>query len=218
MDALQPILFGALIAALFGALGYLLRDVFESRKRRREEREQERRELEDAITQLRHLQSLLEEAYGVFVTQNVQRNRLMQQIRRNQPDFDPAGLGYDETFYRLYDEMDEAERDLFQVVRGMTEYSMHSVNTRLRQWLEDNVNLPHVFARHGEDIEALTESLDQLRLHLHHWFSKYHTVFSTSEKRSLVYLGDEKQQGLQFPGGLSQQLERTLEELNPRRR
>lgn len=192
-----------IIGAVLTAIGFLLRPIFQTRQEKRKSRE-------SALLRLKRLEALLDEAYGVFVTQNKQRNRLMKQLRLREEDILRSGVGYDETFYRLYDKMDEDERELFEIVRGMTRYSMHGVNERIRAWLEENSSVRDMLGRNSQEIEKLDKDLLQLRLHLSAWFAKYHAVFEGNAKRSLVYLNDEKRQGIGFPTSIANSLSNVI--------
>lgn len=217
MDALQDVVIGALVASVFGALGYLLRGVFEERKERRRQEQAtkaaQEKQRADAIAQLRRFKALLDESFGIFTTQNKQRNRLMQQLIMHHGDRVQRGLGYDETFFRLYEDMDEQERDLFDVVRGMTHYSMVGANQRMLDWLNDHVSASELIGETSPEIAALDESLRDLRLHLSAWFAKYHAVVENDTRRSLVYLDDEKRHGVKFPKEIHTRLDRVLESL-----
>src|SRR5690606_36510392 len=92
----------------------------------------------DAIRELRIFRGLLDDAWGLFVSQNDQRGRLYHSVRANHAA-QIAGLrGYDEIFYAAYAVMTPPERELFALIRGMTRHAVHQTNSRIRQWIEDH--------------------------------------------------------------------------------
>jgi hypothetical protein len=64
------------------------------------------------------------------------------------------------------------------------------------------------------NISHLEADLFLLRGHLIEWFNKYENIFKPNERRSLVYLGDEKEHGIPFPNDLDNDLTEVLEEMS----
>lgn len=205
IDSLPEWLGAALIAAVFGLLGFFgrkLLDILEERRKRKRK----------AIQQLEKLERTLDEAKSVFENQNYLARRLMLLLQSQYADQIPAEVGYDETFYQLYDFMEDEQRELFDLIRGTTINSMHRLNEELSRWASKN-SARQLAGKSSPEVDQLDTQLDQLRKHLNGWFDKYEAVFKTSERRSLVYMADEKQHGLGFPGGLGQALNALLVKL-----
>lgn len=219
---------GAIITAIIAALGWLglrLFDYFvKKRTEKREAVEKARREAEEAaqsarmrrenaIKQLEGLQRLLKESYSNFVSQNYQRNRLMSLLLERHGEQVPRGRGYDDTFFQMYDRLEGEELELFKIIRRSTQDSMHRMNERLMQWLEENVGAKELVGTSTPTVERLDTDLAKLRGHLTDWFAKYNAIFITDERRSLVYLGDEKTHGREFPKGIEVAVANVLEEI-----
>jgi hypothetical protein len=205
-----------MVSALTGVLGVLGKSFWDAVVRKRAEKkaasEKEELRAQEAVSQLEQLQALLDESWSVFVSQNNQRNRLASLLVRRYGRDVPLKLGYDEAFSRMYDRMECEERELFQIIRGLTMHSMYRVNERLRQWT-DNKTARQLAGNSTPAIVELDNQLVRLKAHLSDWFAKYNSFFVGDERRSLVYLGDEKHHGNEFPPGLTPALKKALEEM-----
>ena len=216
INSLPEWLWIIIVGAIFSTLGFLGKSLYDAVDKKRAEKkavsEKEKLRVQEAVSQLEQLQDLLDESRAIFVSQNYQRNRLASLLGQRCGDDMPLHLGYDEAFYQMYDRMEREERELFEIIRGLTMHSMYRVNERLGRWTK-NKTARQLADKSTPTIEQLDNQLVQLKTHLSHWFAKYNSVFAKDERRSLVYLGDEKDQGIEFPAGLSGALKRTLEEL-----
>ena len=167
---------------------------------------------DEALRELRVFRGLLDDAWGLFVSQNDQRGRLYHSVRANHAA-QIAGLrGYDDIFYAAYDHMTPPERELFALIRGMTRHAVHQTNTRIRQWIEEHP-VAELLPTRTPALDELERQIRLLELHLAQWFSKYEAVFLPDEKRALVYLGDEKSHGQAWPRGLEPAVDVVLAEL-----
>jgi hypothetical protein len=115
----------AAVAAVLGSFGKWFFDYLRARRTAR------RSELDE----LRHLRSLLQESGSVFRSQNYQARRLIALLRARLDEQVPQGLGFDETFHRLYDQMVEEERELHSLIRATTMNSMRRLNGVYRKTL-----------------------------------------------------------------------------------
>lgn len=189
-----------------GIVGVGAKIAYDASERRRTERksalEKEKLSFDDAISQLEQLKALLEESYSIFVSQAYQRNRLASLLKERLGDEVPLERGYDEAFHQVYDRMKREERELFDIIRGLTMYSVYRVNDRLLQWTDNNTSL-QPFPLSLQMNQRYNSQIIQLKTHLSSWLAKYEAVFKNDERRSLVYLGDEKYHGEKFPSGLS---------------
>lgn len=193
----------ATIAAMGGFFGKEAWDVFKRRRRAHA----------DSLSALHHFKHLLEDSKSVFRSQNYLARRLMSRLKQRLGDEIEPGLGFDETFHRWYDRMDEEERELQALIRSTTLNSMHSLNLSLREWARQHREMR---SRSSASIQHsnLAEDLRELELHLNQWFDKYDAFIPDDEKRSLVYLADEKRQGNRFPQRLETSLQELIEEIS----
>ncbi|MFH1086888.1 MAG: hypothetical protein V1772_14155 [Chloroflexota bacterium] len=200
-DWLGTALIGA-VMAVAGFLGRKLYDALLARRARHEER----------IAELLRLKGLLEESRAIFRQQNYLARRLAALLHERLGDALPEGLGFDAAFHQRHPQMNDAERELFALIRGTTANSMRRVNEELLQWV-------HAWARQPTRVRptpaarALEPELAALQRHLNLWADKFRGVFEPSERRCLVYLADEKGQGERFPQGLYPAVIRLLDEL-----
>lgn len=192
--------------ALVGVLGWLLRgrrderqqELAQAAQRQREEHARRRDRLHQQVTALGELDRLLTTSRQAFEKQITDARRLMASLKQRNSDVVGQRLGYDETFHRLYSEFSPEEHELFLLIRGVTAGSMHETNVRLRGWLERYPDVIENRPDHGE----LQQSLTVLAKHLREWSDKYNSVFAPDDRRSVVFLRDEKQHGTGFPTGI----------------
>jgi hypothetical protein len=195
----------AVLAAVSAVLGFLAKEIWSALKARRDRKTAQ-------VSALQDLRRLLEDSRSVFRSQNYLARRLLTRLRAKHPSVAVPGLGFDETFYRLFAEMDEEERELQALIRSTTLHSMRTLNEALQAWLQTH----KTFRTPSQSTQAqvrLSEELQELELHLNQWFDKYKAV-TPNEQRSLVYLADEKKQGVAFPKGLKPTVDAVLAELS----
>ncbi|MBI5928612.1 MAG: hypothetical protein HY862_04845 [Chloroflexi bacterium] len=173
---------------------------------------QSRQKKAEAVHQFEKLVELLTDSFNVFVSQNEQRGKLADLLEQNHRDSLPANNGYDDLFYKMYDQMNEDEKDLFKIIRGRTQVTMYGINQKLRKWADD-YSAKTLVGQSTAAVENLDAELSQLRLHLGEWFAKFESNFKNDERRSLVYLDDEKEQGTPFPHNINKALKAVLAEL-----
>jgi hypothetical protein len=191
------------VGPVAAAVGYFGKDLVERLKSRRQASRNEREEI------LR-LHSLLEESRSVFLSQNYQARRLMTLLAMNHPSALAGSLGFDETFLRVYPEFTSEESELHSLIRSTSMNSMRRLNGELVAWLRKNESLSRPSQRTSTR-EALAQDLRTLQLHLNQWHDKYEALIA-NVRRSVVYLDDEKKQGVGFPPGLTLALRRVIEE------
>src|SRR6476619_4832755 len=158
----------AVLGAITAAVGYLGKSVHDDLKSRRASRQA-------AVEQLRLLKSLLDESWSIFQSQNYQARTLMELVKMNHADTFQPGLGFDETFRRLYPSFSEEERELHALIRSTSINSMHRLNTELRAWIRTN----DVYKREPQPSPgriALARELQMLELHLNQWHDKYEAL------------------------------------------
>lgn len=182
------------IAATFAVLGFFGKDLYEDWKLNRAA-------ATASLEQLKELSSLLDESYSIYISQNDQAKRLLAMLHRNHGKDVPDNLGYDATFYALFDRFSADEAELQGMIRSTTMNSQRRVNQALSEWLQTAA----AFKR-GDQPSAprlrLSQQLLALELHLNQWHDKYEAWMPNDNKRSLVYLADEKGHGAGFPRDL----------------
>lgn len=196
----------AVLAAVAGAAGFFGKSLWEAWRG-------QRRRGAERLAALRKLKGLLEASKSVFASQNYMASRLMRSIRQHYPDEAEKGLGFDETFYRLFDKMDDEERELQSLIRSTTLNSMKSSNEALRSWMREHQEFRTPIQNTKIQVQ-FAEDLRQLELHLNQWFDKYNAVMDQSERRSLIYLADEKKHGSGFPKQIQALVEGVISELS----
>ncbi len=207
-DILPQWLATAIIAGIFAMLGFFGRKLYDAI-------EEWRTKKANASKQLQKLVQLLDESRTVFDSQDHLVRQLSSSLRSQYDDTILNGIGYDEMFYEMYKKMSAEQRELFNLIRGITMNSMRRVNEELRQWGQEN-SARQLIGKSSSKVEFLDAQLLLLRKHLNIWFDKYESVFKSSERRSLVYLADEKSHGEPFPSELSNAVNEMLAELDPR--
>jgi hypothetical protein len=169
---------------------------FAARRQRQEEEARRREALAEAEKsrrlRLAELRSLLRRSKTLFVDQVVLREQLMDEIRRNHPDFQPSRPGYEYWFSEAHSLMSSDELRLHQMIAGYTEDDIVPANQALRRWIADNRDLI-------EGREDLGRELDLVEQHLDGWFVKFNRVYRAEPSRALVYLADEDDLGPRFP-------------------
>ena len=171
-------------------------------------------EIRQTIYHLKELDALLDESWAAFKAQNKLRNRLRGMLFDNYSI--PPYEGYNDLFYKLHDQMNQEEMELFRLIRGMTEGTIFRLNDKLRQWVNDHP-VYQLLPESASSTEMIEEEMLQLKIHFNSWFDKYNAVFLHDGKQSLVYLNDEKRQGTGFPRRLKPVVTQVINELESQR-
>lgn len=151
-----------------------------------------------ALTELQTFKALLDESWALFLSHNQQRGRLAQLLVRNHRAELPPFEGYDDLFYKMHDAMNEDETALFRIVRGNTRRGTHRMNSRILEWVEAHP-IAALLPERTAAVAELEAQVLALKVHLEEWFAKYEDTFLPDEKRTLVYLDDEKKHGKGWP-------------------
>ena len=199
----QSILAGA--AATAGYLGKAIHDHFRQRRTHRA----------NNIRELRQLAAVLRESDSVFDGQKYLVHRLIDMLESNHKDVIAKAVGFDDKFRAAYSAMNQDELELHALIRSATTNSVNRLNQAMKAWLERNEQLLEDLAA-SETLQRLEEDLSQLELHLNQWFDKYNAFIPNDPPRALVYLADEKQQGVAFPRRLRKSLAAIIAELTGR--
>ncbi|HEV2855275.1 MAG TPA: hypothetical protein VHC97_20945 [Thermoanaerobaculia bacterium] len=191
----------AIVGAVFALLGYVGRALHEHLKIRREAKK-------NVADELQKLSVLLEESDALFKDQNFKARRLLTLLERRLADRVPSNLGFDEAFFRMYEQLNDDEKELHSLIRSITVTSLVRVNSDMSEWLRRNAAIRQGTASDPK-YQRLVEELSNLQFHLNLWHAKY-AVHMNDPKRCLVYLADEKQQGTRFPPELEPALAAVL--------
>lgn len=191
------------IAAIFSVLGFVGQDIYSDWKANKA--------LEQAtLERITVLSNLLAESKSIYDSQNFMAQRLMRLIRENHPEKIAQGLGYDETFYRMYDHFLAEEKELQTLIRSTTMHSMRRVNQEISTWLDAD----KVFKTESQptrERENIAKQLRILELHLNLWHDKYNALIPNDVRRSLVYMADEKEHGRGFPVGIEELVSKIID-------
>jgi len=200
------------VGLLCGAVGFVAKDQYASWRSAQDEI---RSRQADELSALVKLSSLLEESYSLFQDQNYKARRLHQMLRENHPgEFGErcAGkaCGFDEAFSLMADLFANEEAELQKLIRSTTMNSQRRVNAEMMEWLKADASFTPLEQR-TPPRQQLAKQLDTLKLHLNLWFDKYQAWIPNDAKRSLVYLADERRDGVGFPAGIKDTVGEVIE-------
>jgi hypothetical protein len=146
-----------------------------------------------------------------YTIQSRHRNRLWELIGDRDPELARSAgeHGYDRLFALAYPHMTAEERELHELVRAITEHTLKPLNDSLLAWLgEDTYFKARTW---GSGLHAsLAADLADLEVHLLLWMAKYEVWIPGAPENALVYLADEQDHGVGFPGELQELVERAL--------
>ncbi|WP_133511526.1 hypothetical protein [Candidatus Thiosymbion oneisti] len=214
---METAVIGAVISAAFAALGYILttlghilKSILESKRSRR--------------AHLVELFSMLKAGKVAFIIQSKHRDSLLNLINIRDPELakKAKNLGYDRVFSLAYPDMTPEEKELHVIIRAITEFTLRPLNESMLKWLQEDNYFKAQTWEHGLRAN-LAKNLFELEVHLLLWMAKYKVWIPDSPENTLVFLADEKKQGVGFPEDLQGLVERVLQNecflwrLTPRR-
>jgi hypothetical protein len=165
-----------------------------------------------ALAALREFRDYLDEAWGVFTNQADYRNRLYQMIEANHPELVTGSSSFDELFFNAYPVLSTEEKELFAIVRGLTERDAFTTNSRIRRWIEEHP-LVELLPERTLAVAKLEEQVSLLKMHLDFWFKLFNEKFLPDERRALVYPGVELRR-LEWPSGVEPATDAVIAELS----
>ena len=195
----------AVIGAIIAALGFLGRDLYSWLKTimaagaLRKQR-------------LSQIDNILQESQALYRSQRFQAQRLYESILKAQPTAVVEGQSLDQIFARAYDALSEPQRQRHTIIRGVTETTIHRLNTQMSDWLKADTWFKER-SHKNKELRELSEYLKQLQLHLNEWSAKYKSVFKGDKRLALNYLADEQKQGTGFPIGIEEKVAAALKAL-----
>ena len=203
--AIQPEwILTTLITAILAMLAYLSKLVIEWINRLRV-RSGERK------SKLIELHSLLLASQVSFNEQCRLRDDLYDSLMERHAEAAKSSVGFDGFFSKVFTKMDSDEKELHQLIRGITENTLRPLNTKVLQWLQTDLYFKSRIWSKNSDLQTLSGKLRKLEAHLYLWESKYLIWMPDRLDRSLVFLADEKNHGIGFPKGIELAVERVLE-------
>ncbi|MCL4250131.1 MAG: hypothetical protein KJ065_18430 [Anaerolineae bacterium] len=200
-----------LVTTLFGTIGVWYKNRRDTREKHKEEISRHHHTM---ITKLEQFYRHLGVSNAVFDSQRSLRSRLADSLAKR---FSTEYLrliqsGYDELFSHLHDQMSPEELEIFSVMRAQTMGAMRQANKQLLEWLDSNSEALDFVQARTSPSHKLEQEILQLHTHLLEWFSKYDTLFLKDERRCLVYMGDQKAHGTEFPKGIERTLRQFIDE------
>ena len=191
-----------ILAAVAAAVGFIGKTLYDHWRERQSKKG-------NTLAELRVLHGLLDESFSVFKSQNYMARRLLKMVEQNHADLVAGKRGFDDKFCAAFPALTPEEAELHAIIRSTSMNSMHRVNSSLKAWLDKNPNIVHDLQKHPQ-LDVFQTSLGELELHLNLWFDKFNAMIPNDPKRALVYLADEKKQGIEFPKKLTPALKEIL--------
>src|SRR5439155_8444055 len=136
-------------------LGFVSKQLIDSRQKRTEDRSKHLQRLEDLTT-------LLSDSRDIFLTQNTRVKQLMNKVSQKVPE-DKRGQGYDATFRYMYDKYTDDERSLHELIRSVTMGRLYYVNKKLQDWLDEGYNflsapsVPSDLAKKNDELRKMLD-------------------------------------------------------------
>jgi hypothetical protein len=191
----------AFLGAVLAALGYVAKLFIDSWTRYRD-RERERR------SQLVQLRSLLNVTRISFAIQHDHVTRLLALLKRRKSALDDSG-GFERAFSNEYEGFTPAEKEIHNIIRGLTVHSLRPANSAIRSWLRRDSYFKG--QPDGSTVRGrLAAELGKLESHLLLWEAKYQVWIPEHPEHALVYLADEQKHGTGFPGNIDRLVEESL--------
>jgi hypothetical protein len=194
---------GAVIAAIAAAFGYVTKLIVEGLSDRRAMARSRRASL---IT----LQSLLRASKTSFEIQIEHARNLQRLLETNHPGLSRPGDGYDRSFARCFDHFTPEEKELHNIIRGITMSALKPTNEAVQNWLKSDTYFKGQLEKSGPYRE-LAAKLADLEAHLLLWIAKYDVWIPSHPEHALVFLADEENHGIGFPSGMDGAVQRALE-------
>lgn len=182
----------AILGGALAAVGYFGKSLISWRQDRQKYKAQN-------ISELQRLQSLLNASRTLFDLQQEQVDRLLLMIEENHPaEYNPC-LGFEERMESCYPIFDKTEREIHGIIRAYSEHSLRPINLAMSAWLRSDMLFKTGLVK-SRRRKALAKNLFDLEIHLLLWNAKYVAWLPGQPHHALVYMADENEHGLGFPG------------------
>lgn len=140
----------------------------------------------------------LDGSYAAFQNQCVARDRLFRLLKEHH---DPLPeLEYEPLFRKFFTVLNEDEKVLFELIRGITSTSLYKHNNGMLTLIEENPEFK-------DDLPEFKDLHDHLDL----WLSKYSSTVKNREDVCLVYVGVAEEKP--FPSTIGDKVKQILNEL-----
>jgi hypothetical protein len=200
-DGFSAVVVGAITAAA-GYVGKLVvGGVLDYQKGRRARR-----------SRLVELRSLLRTTRTSFIIQNQHAARLLNMLQEHDPHLILGAAGYESTFASKYMSFSTEEKELHEIIRGITVHAMKSTNMEILGWIRRDTYFRG--RRRGKrKLGSFADCLSDLHTHLLLWLAKYETWIPNRPEHALVYLDDEQKHGVGFPKQIDEAVEELLSDM-----
>jgi hypothetical protein len=192
----------AVLGALIAALGYVSKLVIEGWTSWRRTRAARR-------ARLLELSSILQGSLAAFLIQRKHADRLALMLRANHPDHEADRRGFERFFSQLYEQFTPEEKELHDIIRGITQYSLRPLNLATSEWLRKDDYFRTARGAQGTR-GRLAGELNKLDSHLLLWHAKYEAWIPDNPRHALVYMADEEEHGVVFPRGIEKLVDEVL--------
>lgn len=187
-------------------LGALLAYYFSQRASKRkiadseakQEAAQRKLELQKRLAFYERMNIHLQASHDAFIDQCRIRNKLLRLLGYDLNNFDWEKL--EEIFVTAYPTLTSEQRNLFDLIRSITENSLYTRNNEVLELLKEE----------SEYFNELPE-FKELQSHLELWNAKFNSIFKTRSDYCLIYVGVKENKP--FPGGIEQKVEEVIKEL-----
>ena len=142
---------------------------------------------------------MLNAARTIFDLQQAKVFELLEQFNQNHPGESLPEVGYEEAMETACQHFDKDEKELHGIIRAYTQHSMRPINLAMLEWLRADTRFRTGVVK-SERREQLARNLVDLEIHLLLWNAKYQAWIPSQPHHALVYMLDEKEHGLGFPG------------------
>lgn len=184
----------AVIGAVLAALAFIGKSLVEMYKAYKDTQRLRR-------SKLIELQSLLKATHVAFRIQNDHARTLTGRIVSNYSEISGKFIGYEDKISGMYNYMNDEEKELHAIIRGITVSALFPTNKAILAWLRSDSYFKASKSKKGlyADLAQMLLTLDS---HIILWIAKYEAWIPDHPERALVYLADEKKHGLGFPSGI----------------
>ncbi len=164
----------------------------------KQEAAQRKLELEKRLAFYERMNIHLQASHDAFIDQCRIRNKLLRLLGYDLDTFDWEKL--EEVFVTAYPTLTSEQRNLFDLIRSITENSLYTRNNEVLELLKEE----------SQYFNELPEFKD-LQGHLELWNAKFNSLFKTRSDYCLIYVGVKENKP--FRGGIEQKVEEVIKEL-----
>lgn len=192
-----------IITTVLGALlGYYFSRIAHKQKlvesQTRDKMTEEKLKQQKRLTFYRLMTVHLNASHDAFIDQARIRNRLLRMLGHDPRTFDWENL--EETLAQAYPNLNDEQRTLFDLIRGITENSLFHRNKEMLTLLNVNSNYFH----------ELPEFKD-LQGHIELWLAKFEAILKQRQDYCIVYVGLKEKKP--FPVNIHEKVGQAISEM-----